>query len=126
MEILFLKFIKYCIVGFSGVIVDFGTTWLLKEKAHVNKYLANTCGFILAATSNYILNRVWTFASKNDKIINEYIWFFIFALAGLALNNLVLMIFNDKLKQNFYLSKSVAIILVTLWNFIMNYLFTFR
>ena len=126
MEILLLKFIKYCIVGFSGVIVDFGATWLLKEKAHVNKYIANACGFILAASGNYILNRVWTFASKNDKIMNEYSCFFTFALAGLALNNLALMIFNEKLKLNFYLSKSAATIIVTLWNFIMNYLFTFR
>ena len=126
MEILIIKFLKYCIVGFSGVIVDFGTTWLLKEKAHVNKYIANTCGFILAATSNYILNRVWTFASKNEKILNEYIYFFAIALAGLALNNFAIMIFNDKLKLNFYLSKSIAIIIVTLWNFIMNYLFTFK
>ena len=126
MEILFLKFIKYCVVGLSGIIVDFGTTWLLKEKVHINKYIANTCGFILAATSNYILNRVWTFASKNDKILHEYFYFFTIALVGLALNNLILMIFNDKFKLNFYLSKSIAIILVTLWNFIMNYIFTFK
>ena len=126
MEFLILKFIKYSIVGVSGVFCDFGATWLLKEKAHVNKYIANTFGFILAATSNYILNRVWTFASKNDKIIQEYIYFFTIALAGLALNNLILMILNDKLKLNFYLSKSIAIVIVTLWNFIMNYLFTFK
>jgi putative flippase GtrA len=123
--VLFLKFLKYCIVGFSGMLVDFGITWLLKEKVRANKYLANTCGFISAATSNYVLNRVWTFESQNDQIVSEYAGFFIIAIIGLGLNNLILMVLADKLKLNFYLSKLIAIVLVTLWNFIMNFLFTF-
>ena len=49
------KFLKFCIVGSSGMIIDFGTTWLLKEKVKINKYLANSTGFILAATSNYLI-----------------------------------------------------------------------
>ncbi|OJV44408.1 MAG: glycosyl transferase family 2 [Bacteroidales bacterium 36-12] len=120
-----LKFIKYCVVGFSGMLVDFGITWLLKEKLQFNKYVANTIGFISAATSNYVLNRIWTFESQSNKIMTEYTSFFIIALVGLGLNNLILMLLNDKLKMNFYLSKLIAILIVTLWNFIMNFLFTF-
>jgi len=123
--ILILKFIKYCVVGFSGMLVDFGITWLLKEKLRFNKYVANTIGFISAATSNYVLNRIWTFESQSNKIMTEYTSFFIIALVGLGLNNLILMLLNDKLKMNFYLSKLIAILIVTLWNFIMNFLFTF-
>jgi len=123
--ILILKFIKYCVVGFSGMLVDFGITWLLKEKLQFNKYVANTIGFISAATSNYVLNRIWTFESQSNKIMTEYTSFFIIALVGLGLNNLILMLLNDKLKMNFYLSKLIAILIVTLWNFIMNFLFTF-
>ena len=127
MEILLLfKLIKYCIVGLSGTIIDFGTTWLLKEKLCVNKYFANSCGFILAASSNYVLNRIWTFVSENENITTEYLSFIIISLAGLGLNNLILMLFNDKLNLNFYFSKVLAIIFVTLWNFFMNYFYTFQ
>ena len=125
MKLLILKFIKYCIVGFSGVIVDFSITWLLKEKLHVNKYIASTAGFMSAATSNYILNRIWTFESENPRIAGEYSSFFIISLMGLGLNNLIIWICSDKMKWNFYFSKLVAIGLVTLWNFVMNYFFTF-
>ena len=52
MDFLFITFLKYCVVGISGIVVDFGTTWYLKEKSYVNKYIANTCGFIMAASSN--------------------------------------------------------------------------
>jgi len=124
-EFLIQKFIKFCVVGFSGMLIDFGVTWLLKEKVKVNKYIANSTGFILAATSNYIWNRFWTFHSENSHIATEYFSFILISLVGLAINNLIIYIFSDRMKFNFYLAKLLAIGVVTLWNFIMNYLITF-
>jgi putative flippase GtrA len=121
-----LKFLKFCAVGFSGMVIDFGTTWLLKEKLKVNKYIANSCGFILAASSNYILNRIWTFESHRLQIFSEYLSFVGVSTVGLLLNNLFVYIFSDKLKWNFYISKFIAIVLVTLWNFGINFIFTFK
>jgi len=43
-----IKFLKFGVVGGSGVIVDFFFTWLLKEKFKVHKYLANAIGFTIA------------------------------------------------------------------------------
>jgi len=125
-KLLLIKFLKFCIVGFSGMIIDFGTTWFLKEKIRINKYIANSTGFILAATSNYIWNRFWTFNSENKQYVTEYFSFILVSLAGLAINNIIIYLLNDKLKLNFYLSKLFAIGVVTIWNFIMNYLVTFR
>jgi len=119
------KFVKFCTVGFSGMMIDFGFTWLFKEKVKLNKYIANSCGFILAASSNYLLNRLWTFHSHNEAITREYTSFLIISVIGLALNNLFIYIFTEKLKFNFYISKIFAIGLVTIWNFGMNYIFTF-
>jgi putative flippase GtrA len=125
-ELLLWKFLKFCIVGSSGMIIDFGTTWLLKEKVRINKYIANSTGFIFAATSNYILDRFWTFHSENNKVATEYLSFILISVAGLGINNLVLYLLTDKLRLNFYLSKLFAIGVVTIWNFCMNYLVTFR
>jgi len=124
-QLLLGKFLKFCIVGFSGMIIDFGTTWLLKEKVKINKYIANSTGFILAATSNYLLNRLWTFQSENTHIATEYISFMVISIIGLGINNLVIYLLTEKMKLNFYLSKLFAIGVVTLWNFFMNYLITF-
>jgi len=123
-EVLF-KFIKFGIVGFSGLIVDFGLTWISKEKLKIQKYVANAIGFSVAATSNYYLNRIWTFRSVNPEIALEYSQFVMVSLIGLAINTLILWLIVTRLKFNFYLSKVFAIIVVMLWNFFANLLFTF-
>lgn len=120
-----LKFLKFGVVGFSGVVVDFGITYLFKEKIKIHKYLANAIGFCTAATSNYFLNRIWTFGSHNPQIGIEYLKFFGVSLIGLGINTLILWLLNSKLKWNFYFSKLCAIAVVTIWNFIINLLFTF-
>ena len=125
-RIFFLKFLKFCAVGFSGMLIDFGTTWLLKEKVRINKYIANSTGFILAATSNYIWNRLWTFQSEDSHIATEYFTFILISVAGLGINNFVIFLLNDKLRINFYISKLIAIGVVTVWNFLMNFMITFR
>lgn len=124
-ELLLLKFLKFCVVGASGMIIDFGTTWVLKEKVKINKYLANSTGFILAASSNYLLNHYWTFHSENSHIGTEYLSFMLISIIGLGINNFILFLLTEKLKLNFYISKLFAIGVVTLWNFFMNYLITF-
>lgn len=122
---IFFKFIKYGIVGLSGMVIDFSITWLLKEKLRLNKYFANSCGFTCAASSNYILNRVWTFQSHQKNIPKEYFSFLTIAVIGLLLNNAIIYLLTEKGKLNFYVAKLIAIILVIFWNFTANYLFTF-
>lgn len=120
-----VKFIKFGIVGFSGVFVDFGITYVCKEWLKIQKYVANSLGFIFAASSNYFLNRVWTFKSQNPDVATEYTEFFIISLVGLGLANLIVYLVHGRLKQNFYLSKLFAIGIVTIWNFFANYYITF-
>jgi putative flippase GtrA len=123
-EILF-KFIKFGVVGFSGIFVDFGITYFLKEKVKLQKYVANSLGFLSATCSNYFLNRYWTFQSDDPAIFTQFGKFFAFSLIGLVLNNFIIYILNDRLKMNFYISKLIAIGIVSIWNFGANYIYTF-
>lgn len=120
-----LKIIKFCAVGATGMLLDFVLTYLLKEKIKINRYVANATGFICAATSNFLLNRYWTFESHNPRVHQEFGFFLSFALMGLLLNTLFL-IFFEKRNFNFYVSKFLAIVLTTIWNFTTNYYFTFN
>lgn len=121
----FIKFIKFCFVGFCGMIIDFGITYILKEKFRIQKYFANACGFITAATVNYIFNRIWTFHSSNPSIGIEYTKFIIISFIGLGINSVILWLLVSRLKKNFYFAKLIAIGVTTLWNFIANLMITF-
>lgn len=119
------KFVKFGVVGVSGVIVDFGFTYVCKEWLKIQKYVANAIGFTLAASSNYFLNRIWTFHSNNPQIAVEYGQFLFVSLIGLAINTLVLWLLVSKVKFNFYFAKLFAIGVVTIWNFVVNLNYTF-
>ena len=120
-----MKFIRFGVVGFSGVFVDFGITFIGKELLKIQKYVANAIGFTVAASTNYVLNRVWTFHSHNPEIAMEYFKFIVISFIGLGINTLILWVLVSKFKQNFYLSKLFAIGVVTVWNFVANILYTF-
>lgn len=119
-------FLKFGIVGASGVVVDFGITWLLKEKLGFNPYLANSLGFACAVFNNYLLNRKWTFKSKDPNIAKQFTKFLTIALVGLVLNNFIIYVLHDKLDLHFYLSKLIATGIVMIWNFWANKKHTFK
>ncbi|HVN48461.1 MAG TPA: GtrA family protein [Bacteroidota bacterium] len=121
-----MKVLKFGIVGTSGILIDYAVTYLIKERVQLNKYLANSLGFTAAATSNYILNRVWTFQSRNPHITVEYLKFFFIALIGLGISNTIIWYASKKTTYNFYVIKGFAIAVVFVWNFGANYLITFQ
>ena len=121
-----IKLIKFVIVGFSGLIIDFGITFLCKEKVLLNKYLSNSIGFTIAASSNYVFNRIWTFSSNNPNITIEFSSFLLVSIIGLLINNSILWLIHNNMKINFYFAKFGAIVVTTLWNFFANYFFTFQ
>ena len=119
------KFIKFGVVGCSGMVIDFGLTYLFKEIVKIQKYIANTIGFCTAATTNFFLNREWTFHSTDPAITYQFCKFFFISLIGLGINTFVLWLLVSKYNKNFYLSKLFAIGIVLIWNFFINLYFTF-
>lgn len=118
------KFLKFGVAGLTGLIIDFGVTWALKEKLHVNKYVANATGFTLAVINNYIINRRWTFESEKHWL-PEFSLFVVFSLCGLLINHLLLTYLHGNKKVAFYIAKSIAIGVVFFWNFVTNFFFNF-
>jgi putative flippase GtrA len=123
---LFYKFLRFGVVGAGGTLIDFGITYVSKEIFKAHKYLANALGFSIAATFNYFLNRVWTFHSDNPDIGTEYMEFIAVAVVGLGINTAVLYFLHHNMKMNFYVAKIIATGVTVFWNFVANYLYTFR
>lgn len=119
------RIIKFGIVGMAGMCVDFATTWLLKEKIKINKFLANASGFILAVVNNFFLNSIWTFQNITGNTSSYFFKFILVSLVGLLINFFCLQFFVSQLKTNFYVLKLLVILIVFFWNYFVNLLFTF-
>lgn len=119
------KFIRFCVVGFSGLLVDYSFTYLGKEKLKINKYIANGFGFLCAATTNFFFNKFWTFEDHNPDELIQYSKYLLIALVGLGINTLVIYMLVNKRNMNFYLAKLIAIAVAIVWNFTANYNYTF-
>lgn len=134
------KFFKFGVVGLSGMVVDFAVLILMRDVVGLPDLWANTVSFTAAASSNYFLNRVWTFRSHDRQVGVEYLKFLAVSVVGLGINNGVLWLssrlwpvaYQSSVAllgvdiDVFYLFKLLAIAVTTLWNFFGNMIFTFR
>lgn len=120
-----IQLFKFGMVGLSGLLIDFSVTYFFKEQLHFNPYLANTLGFSFAVVNNYLINRAWTFKSKEQAIIKQFGKFLLIAMIGLGLNTLCIYLLQQQLHLPFYLAKLIAIIIVFAWNYTINATLTF-
>jgi putative flippase GtrA len=115
---------KFCTVGVVGYAVNLAVyASLLGPGVH---YLAAaTCSFLVAVTSNYTWNRLWTFHDRRAGVAVQGMRFLIVSLVCLGANLLVLHLLIT-LGVGKLLGQAVAIALVTPLNFVGNKLWSFR
>lgn len=121
-----IKFLKFGLVGFSGLIIDFLITWICKEKLSLNKYLSNSFGFLFGVVNNYFLNKNFTFHNTDSHLATQFLSFLIISVIGFLLNTSFLYLLQKKTKINFYVCKVIVTVLVFFWNFTANSLYTFK
>ena len=119
------RFVKFGLVGCTGIAIDFSVTFICKEKLRWNKYLSSSAGFCMAVVNNYLLNRYYTFHNTDINISTQFLKFLAVSLMGLGFSNLLLYLFQKHTQLNFYLCKAIVIALVFFWNYGANTLLTF-
>ena len=115
---------KFCVVGGIGYAINLGVYAVLLH-AGLHYLLAATFSFLVAVTSNYTWNRMWTFRDRRRGVAAQGMRFFLVSLASLGANlavlNVLISLGSDKL-----VGQAVAIVLVTPLNFVGNKLWSFR
>jgi putative flippase GtrA len=116
---------KFCVVGAIGYLINLAVyDTLLHQGLH---YLAAaTFSFLVAVTSNYTWNRIWTFREHRGHIGIQGARFFVVSLAALGANLLVLHLLVTYGSLGKLAAQAVAIVVVTPLNFIGNKLWSFR
>jgi dolichol-phosphate mannosyltransferase len=120
------RFLRFGVVGFSGVFVDMGVFYLLRNLLHLALTRSAILSSEVAIISNFLWNDLWTFGDISQRqpgkrrMFKRFLKFNVVCLMGLIINVLIVNFLFNVFHVNEYLAKLVAIAVVTLWNFWIN------
>lgn len=145
------RFLRFGVVGFSGLLVDIVVFYLLREPIGLPLYLSTALSIEVAIINNFFWNDAWTFADLAQQQkgwrarLRRFYKFNLVCLIGASLQvtvmTLLLLIpaiqrlpallaqvstagWTDNAHE--YFAKMAAIALVTLWNFWINLKLSWR
>ena len=119
------QFIKFCMVGFAGAIVNYSTFFILFNKFQIFYILASATGFILSVFLAFYLNKKYTF-QITGKTKSRLIKYFSVNLFTLILGLLFLALFVENLLVNVYIANLLVIGIQTISNFLGSKFIAFR
>jgi dolichol-phosphate mannosyltransferase len=128
------RFVRFAVVGLSGVMVDMGLLYLLSDPTTLGWGLTRSklIAAEMAILNNFIWNDVWTFrdlASQQRGFrqrLRRLGKFQLICLAGVVINTVLLNLEFNLLGMNRYVANAVAILAVTGWNFWLNLKLSWR
>lgn len=131
-------------VGAIGAVVDFGVFNLLRGAVGVPAAIAQAISFSAAVVSNFLWNRYWTYPDSRSKPVGRQAFqFLLVSLVGLAIRTGVFVIVQpatislaesllpDDASSSQILAIGenmalvVAVLVVLLWNFVINRVWTY-
>jgi dolichol-phosphate mannosyltransferase len=128
------RFLRFGLVGLSGVFVDMTILYLLSDPTTLalpltrSKIIAGE----IAIFNNFLWNDAWTFADVSMKQnswrqrLKRFLKFNLICLAGLVLNVFVLNLVFNYIIPNRYIANFIAIAVATVWNFWINLKLSWR
>ncbi|MCU0551077.1 MAG: glycosyltransferase [Leptolyngbya sp. Prado105] len=128
------RFLRFGLVGFSGVFIDMAAFYLLSDPTMLawNLTRSKIIASELAIINNFLWNDLWTFGDisraqhGNRTRFKRFIKFNVICLMGLILNVLILNLLFNVFGINRYVANLIAIVLVTFWNFWINLKLSWR
>jgi len=124
----FAEFVKFAIVGGSGVLVNMGLFFILTRWLRMDITWASPVAIEVSIISNFLLNNAWTFRRRDT-----YVPFFrrliryhlVTGLAGLV-NYAILLLLVRFIGLSDLLANLIGIIIGMFINFFLNSLWTWK
>ncbi|HLO88426.1 MAG TPA: glycosyltransferase [Nostocaceae cyanobacterium] len=126
------RFLRFGLVGFSGVFVHMTVFHLLRTVIHLGLTRTTIISAEVAIISNFLWNDLWTFGDisrkqqKKRQRLKRFLKFNLICLAGVVIQTLVVNFLYNVLGINEYLAQLIAIGVSTMWNFWVNLKLSWR
>ena len=111
-------------LGVIGTLGHYTVLVVLVQFWAVDPVFASSLGFVVGAVINYILNYHFTFQSqkRHSEALTKFL---IVAIIGAGINGFIMYIGVENTRINYMIIQLFATLVVLLWNFIVNSLWTF-
>jgi len=124
------RFLKYCLVGASGVLINMGLLWLLTEVVGLYYLVSAIFSIETSIITNFTLNDYFTFPDRRTRGATHFLArlgkFNVVSLAGLGVNMGVLWTLTSVLGIHYLVSNLAGIAAATLWNYVANFWWTWK
>ncbi len=131
------RFLKFCAVGGSGVVVNLAVLWLLSDLLLWNANLSSALAILVSINTNFLMNELWTFRdkAKPGEGGSRWVRFHLVSLLGaliqwglfVGMNFFwVWLLSSPELGLYKYISQLVGIGVATLLNFLLNFFWTWK
>ena len=118
---------KYYAVGASGVLVNLGLLFILTEYVGLWYFLSYTLAISASSTSNFILNKLWTFKGSinSQRTLLMYGKFVSVSILGMAIQLGSVYLLVETLSVYYMLAALISICIAGGINFMINRRWTF-
>lgn len=124
MKKLIAQIFKFCVVGGTAFLIDYGVMIALTELCGINYLISSGISFVVSVIYNYILSVRWVFeVDENGDKRKEFVIFIVLSLIGLGLNQLLMWVFVSMIHIFYMVAKIIVTAIVMLYNFITRKLF---
>ena len=114
----FRRLIMYAAVGCVNVAIDWGVFTVVTELLHATPPVGHAAGYVFGMTSNYLLNRNFTFRDGNGgSLARQLPLFILVCVVSLTVTTLLMRWLTD-----LGLNKYIAKIIVNALSITINYL----
>jgi dolichol-phosphate mannosyltransferase len=118
-----LRVAKFLTTGGTGYLLHMAILWTMVAKVGLGKYVGNTIAFACAMTSNYCLNRLWTFRARTVPIATSYVVYALGAVGGWGVQQGMLKLLD---RWHYLLAASVGIVAGMVFTFGTSQFLAFR
>ena len=116
------QFLKFCVVGLTGVFVNMGLLWALTKFIGLDYRISAIFAIEISIFSNFTLNEIWTFRKrpKTGSLAGRILSFNFACIIGAVINFIALVALTEVFHLYYLLSNLFGIACATLWNYFMS------
>ena len=130
------RFIKFCVVGASGVVVNLAFVWVGQFLAaslepNTRDLFASLVGIVVSVFGNFLLNNLWTWGDRTQgadrrAFLLRVLQYYLASAAAIAIQFVTAQVLLHVLEWNIYIGQTAGILLGTVVNYAANNTWTFK